>query len=247
MAVTDYRAHFPSARRIAGPLAVLAAALFVVVSADLFAAEKTITLRGRVDVVGLEVPAGGFTVRASQPQKRSNELGKTDSDGSGNFQLTVNDEAVGLYGAILEAASVSDPSLVLEAVVLRIADANAAIPINISTTVEAAVLGWKLRRHGEDLEPLRPFLLFEWVRPLSDPKTREGLKRAATALVKWSRSAAPRTTAAALQEAVGDLRGMKHRLAKLGLAKPAVAEIEKLARSDPEAAYLLMMPYFLDL
>lgn len=236
--------------RIPVLFAAFAASLVLADPACLSAAEKTITLRGRVDVAGLEVPAGGFTVRALQPQKRSNELGKTDSDGSGNFQLTVDDEAVGLYGVVLEATSANNRSLVLEAAVLFIREAKSAIVVDLSTTAEAAVVHWKIQRHPNDLEPVRPFLLAEWLSPLRAPKTKAGLKRAETALGKWAQAAAgpaQRTTAAVLQAAVGDFKQIGKRLSALGVAPAAIAQVEEMARKDAEVAYILMMPYFLEL
>ncbi|OGQ81010.1 MAG: hypothetical protein A3F90_11795 [Deltaproteobacteria bacterium RIFCSPLOWO2_12_FULL_60_19] len=237
-------------RRLAGVLAAFAASLLLAYPACLSAAEKTITLRGRVDVAGLEVPAGGFTVRALQPQKRSNELGKTDSDGSGNFQLTVDEEAVGVYGVVVEATSANNRSLVLEAPVLLIREAKSPIVVDLSTTAKAAFVHWKVQRHPKDIEPVRPFLLAEWLNPILTLKAKSGLKRAETQLAKWAQSAAApaqRSTAAVLQAAVGDFKQIGKRLSALGIAAAAIAQIEEMARKDANVAYILMMPYFLEL
>ena len=86
--------------------------------------------------------------------------------------------------------------------------------------------------------------------PLLTPKTKTGLKRAETVLAKWAQGAAAtaqRTTAAVLQAAVGDFKQIGKRLGALGVAPQAVAQIEELARKDAEVAYILMMPYFLEL
>ncbi len=243
-------------RRRAGPAILISLAFFpsvlaaLIFSADpLSAAEKTVTLRGRVDVAGLEVPAGTFTVRALQPQKRSNELGKADSDASGNFQLTVDEEALALYGVVLEAASAGKRSVVLEAVLLRQREAGQPIAIGVSSMLETAILSWKVQANDNDFEVLRPGALSNWLRPISEPKTRDRLKRAYTAVAKWAAAAATgsQTTATVLRAAVGDIRFMAKRLGDLGVSAGAVAELTELARKDPEVAYVLMMPYFLDL
>jgi hypothetical protein len=242
-------------RRI-GPAIFRSSAFFPLVVAALFfssdpllGAEKTLTLRGRVDVAGLEVPSGGFTVRALQPQKRSNELGKTDSDGSGNFQLTVDEEALALYGVVLEAASAGKRSVVLEAVLLRTRDAGQPIAISLSSMLETAILSWKIQANDNDFDAIRPGTLANWLKPISEPKTRDRLKRAYTVVAKWAVAAATgsQTTASVLRAAVGDIRFMAKRLGDLGVSAGAVAELTELARKDPEVAYVLMMPYFLDL
>jgi hypothetical protein len=216
------------------------------------AAEKaaTITLRGRVDVAGLDVAAGPFTVRAVRPQTRTVELGKTTTGNNGEFQLTVDQDAVGLYGVTLEAASANNPALVLEAALLRSQDAASPLVINLSSTVETAILNWRIQSHAKDPAFNRPYRLFEWLRPLSDPKARDELKRAQALLAKWALAAAApasRTTATVLQAAVGDLRLLRKQLSDLRVSPDAIAQVEEMARKDAEVAYILMMPYFLDL
>src|SRR5580765_2275553 len=88
-----------------------------------FAAERTVTITGRVDVSGLDKASGSFTVRALQPQKRNVELARSTTDGAGNFQLSIDGEALALYGVVLEASSTGNRALVLEAAVLRARDA----------------------------------------------------------------------------------------------------------------------------
>jgi hypothetical protein len=229
-------------------LAFVLGAPFLASVPCLSAAEKTITIAGRVDVSGLDAAAGAFTVRALQPQKRSVELGKAATNSAGDFQLSVDGEALALYGVILEASSGANRALVLESAILRARDAASPVVVDSSSTVEAAVLDWKIRAHGADLDAIRPGQLTSWLRPLTEPKTRSGLKRAQTALAKWAIAATPPSTlSAVLRAAVGDIRLIAKRLKDLGVAPAAIAEIEQTARKDAEVAYLLMMPYFLDL
>lgn len=213
------------------------------------AAERQATIAGRVDATGLGIAGGSFSVRALRPQKRDVEVARAATDGSGNFQLAVNEEALSLYGVLLEATSSENPAVVLEAVVLRPRDAAASITINAASTVESSILRWKVAAHGADLNSIRPVLLATWLRPLIDPKTRSALGRAEAALAKWALGAAPRskTVSVVLAAAVGDIRLMNKRLADAGVAAAAIAELEQTARSDTEIAYLLMMPFFLDL
>jgi hypothetical protein len=113
-----------------------------------FAAEKaasTVTLKGRVDLAGLDVPAGSFTVRAVRPQTRTVELGKTTTGNNGEFQLTVDEEAVSLYGVVLEATGANNSALVLETTLLRSLEATSPAVINLSSTVETAILNWKFK------------------------------------------------------------------------------------------------------
>jgi hypothetical protein len=213
------------------------------------AAENSLTLKGRVDPAGLDVPAGPFVVRALRAQNRSIELGKANTDGGGNFQLTVAAEAVAVYGVVLEARSVSAPTVVLEAAVLRAREAGAPIAIDSSSTIETAMLNWRVQARGKDLEALRPLVLFGWLRPITDAKTRDGLKRAGTLLAKWAVAAAPasQSSAAVLAAALGDVRQMDKRLAALGVAPAAIAQLQATAKKDAEVAYVLTMPYFLEL
>lgn len=237
-------------RKTLGLLAASLGILLLAQSSPLFAAEKTITLKGRVDVSGLNAPRGRFKVRALRPQNRTIELGQADTDGGGRFSLTVEEEDMGVYGVVLQATSEKDPSLVLEAAVLRIREAKEPIPITPVTTVEAAMIHWKVRRHGEDFDPIRPVYLFDWLRPLLRPKAQKGLKRAEVALVKWAHSAAPSgspTSAAIVQASVGDTRRLKERLTALKVPPKAIDELEKMSRTDPEVAYILMMSYLLEL
>jgi hypothetical protein len=220
---------------------------------SVLAAEKaatTVTRKGRVDLAGLDVPQSQFTVRALRPQKRDVELGKTTTDGSGNFQLAVNEEALALYGVVVEVRSASTPALVLETAVLRAREAAAPAVINVSSTVEAALLNWRVQTRGKDLASLRPFVLFDWLRPVSESKTRDGLRRAGAVLVKWAVAAAgpaSQTSAGVLLGALGDTREMEPRLAALRVAPAAISQLQALAKKDPEVAYILMMPYFLEL
>jgi hypothetical protein len=214
------------------------------------AAENSVTLKGRVDPAGLEVSPGQFVVRALRAQNRSIELGKAATDGGGSFQLTVAAETVAVYGLVLEARSASTPALVLETVVLRAREATAPIVINLSSTIETALLNWRVQTRGKDLASLRPFVLFDWLRPVSESKTRDGLRRAGAVLVKWAVAAAgpaSQTSAGALLAALGDTREMEPRLAALRVAPAAIGQLQALAKKDPEVAYILMMPYFLEL
>ena len=213
------------------------------------AAERSATIAGRVDASALGVAGGRFTIRALRPQKRDAEIARASTDGSGNFQIAVNEEALSLYGVILEATSSDNSTVVLETVVLRPRDASSSITIDAASTVEASILRWKVAAHGADLNAIRPLTLTTWLRPLVDPKTRSSLARAEAALAKWALGAAPRskTVAAVLAAAVGDIRLMNKRLAGAGIAPAAIAELEQTARSDAEIAYLLMMPFFLNL
>lgn len=240
------------------PLLLRVVAYFVIACAatllpaelpSLNAAEKSITLRGRVDLAGLEVPPGPFTVRALRPQKRDIEVGKTTTDGNGAFQLAVDNEALALYGVVLEAGSTTNRAVSLEAAVLRPGEAASPIAVNVTSTVEAAIVNWKVLLHGSDFDSIRPSLLSNWIGPIAASKTREGLKRAQALLVKWAVGAAPqsKTAAIVLRSAVGDIRLMTKRLSDLGIAPAAIAELEATARKDAEVAYVLMMPYFLDL
>lgn len=230
-------------------LAASVAASFLAFPLLLPAAESALTLRGRVDVSGLDLGPGLFTVKALQPQKRS-ELGKAATNSSGDFELTVDEGTLALYGVLLEATSASGAAVVLQAAVLRSAEAESSITINASSTMEAAILGWRVKSHGADLESLRPLVLFDWLRPVSDAKTRERLKRAGTWLVKWAVAAAgpaSQSSAALLAEALGDVRQIGKRLTALKVAPAAVNQLEEAAKKDTEVAYLLMMPYFLEL
>src|SRR5258708_4703850 len=159
-------------RNLAFICAVSLAALFFLGQAPL-SAEKAVTLSGRIEAAGLDLPAGPFTVRALRPQKRDVELAKTTTDAGGSFQLAVDGEALALYGVVLEAASAGNPAVVLQAAVLRQREAESPVSINATTTLEAAVLGWRVKTHGNDQELLRPLVLFDWLRPISDAKTRE--------------------------------------------------------------------------
>jgi hypothetical protein len=230
-------------------LLVLAAGIFLAAPPYPSAAEKTVTLRGRVDVAGLDIPPGPFTVKALQPQQRAVELGKTTTNNSGDFELAVDEEALALYGVVLEAASAGKRSVVLEAVLLRSRDAGQPIAIGPSSTLETAILSWKIQANDNDFDATRPGALSNWLRPISEPKTRDRLKRAYTAVAKWAAAAATgsQTTATVLRAAVGDIRFLAKRLGDLGVSAGAVAELTELARKDPEVAYVLMMPYFLDL
>jgi hypothetical protein len=189
-------------------------------------------------------------VRALRAQNRSIELGKAATDGGGSFQLTVAAETVAVYGLVLEARSASTPALVLETVVLRAREATAPIVINLSSTIETALLNWRVQTRGKDLASLRPFVLFDWLRPVSESKTRDGLRHAGTVLVKWAVAAAgpaSQTSAGVLLAALGDTREMEPRLAALRVAPAAISQLQALAKKDPEVAYILMMPYFLEL
>jgi hypothetical protein len=157
---------------------------------------------------------------------------------------------VGVYGVVLEATSDKQPSLVLEAVALRIREAKEPIAVTPATTVETAILAWKIRQDGQELDLVRPNFLYVWLRPLLLPKTRKGLKRAELALTKWARSAAKGdslTTASILKASVGDLRSLRERLKALNVPPKAIDEIEQMTRSDTEVAYILMVPYLLEL
>jgi hypothetical protein len=218
------------------------------IASDTLAAERTITIAGRVDVSGLDKPSGSFTVRALQPQKRSVELARSTTDAAGNFQLNIDSEALALYGVVLEAASTGNRALVLEAAVLRAREA-AAVVVDPSSTLEAAILGWKIQANDGDFDTIRPGPLSTWLRPIADAKTRERLKRAYAAVARWAAGAAAgsQTTATLVRAAVGDVRFMSKRLGDLGVRADAVAQLSEMSRKDPEVAYVLMMPYFLDL
>lgn len=231
-------------------LAASVAASFLALPLSLPAAESALTLRGRVDVSGLDLGPGPFTVKALQPQKRSAELGKAATNSSGDFELTVDDGTLALYGVLLEATSASNAAVVLQAAVLRSAEAESSITINASSTMEAAILGWRVKSHGADLDALRPLVLFDWLRPVSETKTKERLKRAGTWLVKWAVAAAgpaSQSSAALLAEALGDVRQIGKRLTQLRVAPAGVKQLEETAKKDAEVAYLLLMPYFLEL
>lgn len=237
-------------KKASGVLAPAIGLLLLATPSLLSAAEKTITLKGHVDASGLNIPGRKFTVRALKPQDRSVELGKADTDGSGRFRLTMDDESFGLYGVILQATSKKDPALVLEAPVLRHWEAKKSIPITPAATVEAAILNWKVRRHGKDFHSIRPFFLYEWLQPLLEKKARRDLKRAQVALVKWAHGAAASgspTSAAILRSSVGDTRQIEKRLADLKVPSKAVEQLRQMMRSDAEVAYILMMPYMLEL
>ncbi|MBI4573753.1 MAG: hypothetical protein HY713_10790 [candidate division NC10 bacterium] len=213
------------------------------------AGEQTITLAGQVDVAALGASPGGFAVRALRAQKRSVELAKAVTDAAGRFRLSIEEEAVGVYGVVLEATSVTEPALVLEAAVLTLEETKAPVAVDPASTVAAAILDWKVQRHEENLDHTRPFLLLEWIRPLLGPKARNDLRRAEIALVQWARAAAPASgsLAAVLKAGVGDVRNLGARLAPLNVAPQAIARLEEMARKDPEVAYLLMLPYLLEL
>jgi hypothetical protein len=237
-------------RTLACLFAVSVGAFSLAPHPSLLAAEKTVTLKGRVDVAGLDVPAGPFTVRAVRPQTRTVELGKTTTGNNGEFQLTVDEEAVSLYGVVLEATGANNSALVLETALLHSREATSPAVINLSSTVETAILNWRIQSHAKDPDSNRPFRLLEWLRPLSEPKARDGLKRAQTLLAKWALAAAgpaSQTTAGVLQAAVGDLRLLRKRLSDRHVPPDAIAQVEEMARKDTEVAYILMMPYFLDL
>ena len=216
----------------------------------LAAEKKTITLKGQVDVSGLKASPGRFTIRALRPQNRKIKLGKTETDGKGSFSLKVEGLAVAVYGVVLQATSKKDPALVLEAAVLRIREAQAPITISLATTVDAAMIHWKVLWHGKNFKLLRPAGLYEWLRPVRRPKAGEGLKRAKVALVKWAHGAAAfgsPTSAAIVQASVGDIRQLRKRLAALKAPPKAIEQVEQMVRTDPEVAYLLMMPYLLEM
>ncbi|MDV2502324.1 MAG: hypothetical protein RX318_00005 [bacterium] len=237
-------------KKASGVIVPLLGLLLLAAPSPITAVEKTITLKGRVDASGLKVSGGKFKVRALKPQDRSVELGKTDTDGTGRFRLTMDDEDFGLYGVVLQATSTKDPALVLEAAVLRHREAKKSIPITAATTVEAAILHWKVRRHGKDFHRSRPFFLYEWLQPLLETKVRKDLKRAQVALVKWAHGAAASgspTSAAILRASVGDTRQLDKRLTDLKVPSKAVEQVRQMMRTDAEVAYLLMMPYMLEL
>jgi hypothetical protein len=72
-------------------LSAFVAASSLAIPLSLPAAESALTLRGRVDVAGLDLGPGLFTVKALQPQKRSAELGKAATNSNGDFELTVDE------------------------------------------------------------------------------------------------------------------------------------------------------------
>jgi hypothetical protein len=214
------------------------------------AAQQSVTLRGRVDVAGLDVAPGQFTIRALRAQKTPLELGKATADTNGQFQLTLDDEAVGVFGVVVQAISANNSTLVLEAPVLRLRDVSAPMVVNIATTIQSALLRWKIQGFADDRAWPRGIQLFQWLRPAYQFTATEGSKRAQIALIKWALSASAETsqnTASVLQSAVGDVRRLSDRLAKLRISPKAVEAIQELARKEPEAAYILMMPYFLEL
>lgn len=237
-------------RKTAGVIALSVGLIILGTPSLLSAVEKTITLKGRVDTSGLKVSGGKYTVRALKPQNRSVELGKTDTDGSGRFRLTMDDEDFGLYGVVLQATSEKDPALVLEVAVLRHREAKESIRITAATTIEAAILHWKVRRSGKEFHRIRPFFLYEWLQPLLETKVRKDLKRAQVALVKWAHGAAASgspTSAGILRASVGDTRQLDKRLTDLKVPSKAVEQVRQMMRTDAEVAYLLMMPYMLEL
>jgi hypothetical protein len=231
---------------------ILFIVIFIIASygcaTNTFAAERTVTITGRVDVSGLDKASGSFTVRALQPQKRNVELARSTTDGAGNFQLSIDGEALALYGVVLEASSTGNRALVLEAAVLRARDAAALVVVDPSSTLEAAILGWKIQSNDGDFDTIRPGPLSTWLRPIAEPKTRDRLKRAYVAVAQWAAAVAgSQTTATVLRAAVGDVRFVAKRLGDLGVPADAVARLNDMSRKDPEVAYVLMMPYFLDL
>ncbi len=232
--------------RSAGPGIVVAALLLCAGPAR--ADEARLSLTGQVDAG--EIGAGGpFTLRALRPQKRTVQLGTASSDAAGRFTMPVDLEAVAVYGVVLEASSAGDPALVLEAVLLSVRDARAPVSVGPGSTVAAAMIEWKVRRHEPDFERVRPFLLLEWLRPLVAPKARTDLKRAELLLVRWARAAAPPggSVASVLKGSVGDPRRLRARLGSLNVGAAAIDDLERLARRDAEVAYLLMLPYLLEL
>jgi hypothetical protein len=237
-------------KKTSGILVPAVALLLLATPSSITATEKTITLKGRVDVSGLNASPGRFTVRALMPQKRSIELGRTTTDRQGRFRLRVRSEPVGIFGVVLEATSEKDPTLGLEANVLRLKEAKKPIPINAATTVEAAILYWKIRRHLRDFDLIRPYLLYQWIRPALLPKTRKGLERAEVALVKWAQGAGAEgfwPAAIVMRACVGDLRQMRKRLTALKVPSKDIEKVEEMVRTDAEVAYILMMPYLLEL
>ncbi len=216
----------------------------------LSAAQQTVTLRGRVDVAGLDVTPGPFTIRALKAQKTPLELGKTTTDSSGQFQLTVDDQAVNVFGVVVQAVSANNSALVLEAPVLRMKDVSAPIVIDIASTLQSALVRWKIQGFADDRAWPRGIQLFQWLRPASQFTATEGSKRAQIALIKWALSAsaaASQNTTSVLQSAVGDIRRLGDRLAKLRISPKAIEAVQELGRKEPEVAYILMMPYFLEL
>lgn len=229
------------------------AALVLLLSApfaSLQAAEETITLKGKVDPSGLEAASGPFKVQALKPQDPKQEMGKATTDSSGRFQITLEEEDVAVYGVLLRATSTKAPSVVLEAVVLRLKEAGEPIPVTATTTVEAALVAWKVRKESYEFRSLRPNMLYIWLQPMIRPKTRKDLRRAETALAQWAEGAAASdglTTADVLKEGVGDLRSVRERLAAAKVPEESIKKVEKMVGSDDEVAYLLMMPYLLEL
>jgi hypothetical protein len=212
--------------------------------------EKTITLKGRVDASGLKVATGPFRVSAIKPQDPKHEMGQATSDSSGRFQVTLEEEDVAVYGVLLRATSTKAPSVVLEAVVLRLKEAREPIPVTATSTVESALLAWKVRKHPNEFRLIRPNWLYIWLEPMLLSKTRKGLHRAELALAQWAQGAAGSnglTTAGVLQAGVGDLRFIRERLAAAKVPEASIAQVEKMMKDDPNVAYLLMMPYVLEL
>ena len=98
----------------------LAAALGVLAGASPVGGdEKIIELAGRIDATELGIPPGRFTVRALRPQKRSGELARATGDADGRFRVRVAEEAVGVYGVLLEATSATAPGILPASISLR--------------------------------------------------------------------------------------------------------------------------------
>lgn len=214
------------------------------------AAQQSVTLRGRVDVGGLDVTPGPFTIRALKAQKTLLELGKTTTNSNGQFELTVEDQAVNVFGVVVQAVSANNSALVLEAPVLRMKDVSGPMVIDIATTIQSALVRWKIQGFADDRAWPRGIQLSQWLRPASQFTATEGSKRAQVALIKWALSAsagASQNTASLLQSAVGDIRRLSDRLAKLRISPKAIEAVQELGRKEPEVAYILMMPYFLEL
>lgn len=232
-------------------LAIAALALLVSSPfAPLQAAEKTITLKGKVDPSGLNGASGPFKVLALKPQDPKHEMGQATTGSGGRFQIKLEEEDVAVYGVLLRATSTKAPSVVLEAAVLRLKEAGEPIPVTATTTVESALLAWKVRKESYEFRSLRPSMLYVWLQPMIRPKARKDLRRAETALAQWAQGAAASdglTTADVLRQGVGDLRFMRQRLEEAKVAEESIKKVEKMVGGDDEVAYLLMMPYLLEL
>lgn len=231
-------------------LAVTLGLLSLAHTPDLHADEKTITLKGQVDASDLKAAAGPFKVSALKPQDPKHEMGHATSDSNGRFQITLEEEDVAVYGVLFRATSAKSPSVVLEAVVLRLKEAREPIPITAATTVESALLAWRVGKQPKEFRLIRPNYLYIWLQPMLLPKTRKDLHRAETALAQWAQEAAASdglTTAGVLQAGVGDLRFIRERLAAAKVPEASISQVEKMMKDDPEVAYLLMMPYVLEL